>query len=52
MQCDTTRIKGWGKPNLMHNVMEKTFEGKHKKGTTKQANNQMPTLGCLMQIRW
>jgi hypothetical protein len=26
MQCDKPRAKGWGRPNQMHNVIEKTFE--------------------------
>jgi hypothetical protein len=39
MQCDTPMTKGWEKPNVMHNVMEKTFEGKRKKGIIGRANN-------------
>jgi hypothetical protein len=32
--------KGWERPNLMCNVVEKTFEAKQKKRMTKRANNQ------------
>ncbi len=43
MQCDTPRIKGWERPNLMRNVVEKTSKGMWKKRMTWQANNQVPT---------
>jgi hypothetical protein len=32
MQWDTPRTKRWEKPNLMHNVVEKTSESRWKKG--------------------
>jgi len=31
MQCDTPRTKKWERLNLVHNMMEKTFESKQKK---------------------
>jgi hypothetical protein len=43
MQCDTPRIKRWEKPNLVRNVVEKTFEDNWKKGMIKWANNQVLT---------
>jgi hypothetical protein len=33
-------IKGWERPNLMCNVVEKTSKTKQKKGITRRANNQ------------
>jgi hypothetical protein len=33
------KTKGWERPNLMCNVVEKTFEGGRKKGMIKWANN-------------
>jgi hypothetical protein len=41
MWCDTLRIKRWERPNLMCNVVEKTFEGKQKKRMIGWANNQV-----------
>ncbi len=38
MQFETPKIKGWGK--TQPNVVEKTYEGRWKKGMTKWANNQ------------
>jgi hypothetical protein len=38
MQCDTSRTKGWEKPNLVLKAMEKTFESKWKKRMTRQVN--------------
>ncbi len=45
MQWDRARIKGWGRPNMVHNAKEKTFEGKYKHGITRWANNQIIALG-------
>jgi len=28
IQWDKTKVKGWGRPNMVHNAKEKTFEGK------------------------
>ncbi len=39
MQCDTSRIKGWERPNLVRNAMEKTFKGTWKKRMTRLINN-------------
>jgi hypothetical protein len=40
MSCVRPRAKEWGKPNLVCNIREKTFEGKRKHGMTKQINSQ------------
>jgi hypothetical protein len=32
MQCIKPKTKGWGRPNLVHNAKEKTFEGRKKHG--------------------
>jgi hypothetical protein len=40
MQCDTSRTKGWERPNLVRNAVEKTSKSKQKKGMTGWANNQ------------
>jgi hypothetical protein len=41
MQCDTPRTKGWEKPNLVHNEVEKMSKGRWKKG---MIENHMPPL--------
>jgi hypothetical protein len=41
MQCDTPRIKRWERPNLVHNVVEKTSKSRRKKGMIGHANNQV-----------
>lgn len=43
MQCDTPSIKGWERPNLVCNAVEKKIEGRQKKGMTGQINTQAPT---------
>jgi hypothetical protein len=40
MQCDTSRIKRWEKPDLIHNAMEKNLKVGEKKKKTRRANNQ------------
>jgi hypothetical protein len=45
MKCDTSRIKGWEKPNLMCNVMEKASKVKHKKMVIGRVHNQASTFG-------
>jgi len=54
MQCDTPRIKGWERPNLVHNLIEKTFESKRKKKMIKQANNQTfaPSFTHNLKCLW
>jgi hypothetical protein len=51
MQCDTSRIKGWERPNLVCNVVEKTSKSKRKKGMIGWANNQMPALDLAHNIK-
>jgi hypothetical protein len=45
MYCDAPRIKRWERPNLVCNVVEKTFEGMRKKRMIGRVNNQALTLG-------
>jgi hypothetical protein len=52
MQHDTPGIKGWERPNLMHNVMKKTskmLDG--KKRMTKWINNQAPTSNLTHNLK-
>jgi hypothetical protein len=51
MQCDTPRIKRWERFNLIHNALEKTFEGRWGKGMIRQANNQAFTLGPTHNLK-
>jgi hypothetical protein len=39
--------EGWERPNLMHNIVEKTFEAWWKKKKIGQIDNQTPTLSPI-----
>jgi hypothetical protein len=51
MQCGTPRIERWERPNLVCNALEKTSKGRQKKGMTRHANNQTPTLGPTHDLK-
>ncbi len=51
MQCGTPRTKGWERPNLMCNAVEKTSKGRQIKRMTGHANNQAPTLGRAHDLK-
>jgi len=56
MQCDTLRIKGWEKFNLMCNAVEKTFEGKVNEWlggpTTKRWHLALHTTSGAFNANW
>jgi len=41
MQCDNPTLRGWGRPNLVCNVKDKTSESKWKHVITKQADSTL-----------
>jgi hypothetical protein len=51
MQCDTPKTERLERLNLVCNVVEKTFEGKRKKGLNGCANNQAPALGLTHNLK-
>jgi hypothetical protein len=51
MQWVKPKVKAWGRPNLIHNVKEKTSKSKQKHGMTRQANSQVPTLGPTQDLK-
>jgi hypothetical protein len=42
MQCNTPRTKGWERPNLMCNKVEKTFKAKREKKMIRRNDNKTP----------
>jgi hypothetical protein len=46
-----SRTKGWERPNLVCNAMEKTSNGRWKKGMTQRINNQVPALGLAHNFK-
>jgi hypothetical protein len=44
MQCDTPRNKGWERPNLVCNAMQKCFKIGKKKGQLNRLTNKRPHL--------
>ncbi len=55
MQCATPRTKGWERPNLMCNAIEKTYEGKQKKEwqgkLTTKCSHLAPNLNTNRKVR-
>jgi hypothetical protein len=52
MQCVKPKTKGWGRPNMVHNTQEKTFEGKWKHEMIRWANSQASVLSLAHDSSW
>jgi hypothetical protein len=51
IQFDTPKTKKWEKPNLMCNVVEKTYKRRHKKWMIGWVNNQVFALGPTHNLK-
>jgi hypothetical protein len=51
MQFDKPRANGWGRPNLVHTVEEKTSKAKWKKKMIRQGDNQAPTSSHVQDFK-